>query len=162
MSLEGGDESTVVRGVKACAYEVPPCLDNKWFEELNTEDAVLVELADPTPFSNSFDKESCASSLPDPFVLGNDVPLTGLLCSCGRGDAGRESLRPLICGDEIPGLGLEIAVSVLMRRSCEAFDFFDCSTEGAVGKKSAKPLEARDMVDDATPNSESPAPLLVA
>ena len=37
-----------------------------------------------------------------------------------------------------------------MRRSCEAFDFLDCSTEGAVGKKSAKPLEARDMVDDAT------------
>ena len=70
-------------------------------------------------------------------------------------------MRPLRWGDEIPGRGLDAAESLLMRSSSEALDFFDCRTEGAVGKKSAKPLEARDMVDDATPGIWSAAPFLM-
>ena len=48
------------------------------------------------------------------------------------------------------GAGLVVLSAPFSRRdfwrSWVAFDLFCCSTDGAVGKKSAKPAEERDMV----------------
>lgn len=52
-ALPEGEESVVVNGVRKL-WTVPyVAIEGGWLIALNTEDAVLVELAEPTPFNRS-------------------------------------------------------------------------------------------------------------
>ena len=109
---------------------------------LNTEEDVLVELADPTPFSRSpatVSRSSEAGALLCDWTETCDIPFTVAAESFSRagavGTAVDDGAREFssIHGD----LG--------RFRVCAALERFCATTEGAVGKKSAKPFEERDM-----------------
>ena len=109
---------------------------------------MLVELAEPTPFSKSPGTHSLSSWIVEACsapILSESPPLGSAALSLGTlgNEAGRAEAKV--------GLDSPIKGDLGLLRDWAALDRFSWSTDGAVGKKSAKPLDERDMLKTLLP-----------
>ena len=142
-----GEESVLVRGVRLVDFWGPSrcAMLASLLAALKIEDVVLVELVEPTSCAMSLIAVSFSSCISEFVTVVRGpfgVPLARVSPSPSpsKGAGGTESA--------LEEQGRPVDGDRCLLRSCEALERFCWSTEGAVGKKSAKPFDERDILGD--------------